>query len=55
VILKIQVVIESEAGETESIQEVAKLERSSLRLEELGLTLGEAKHLLREVQRAMVT
>jgi hypothetical protein len=34
---------------------VTKLERRSLRPETLGLTLSEAKELLREVQRAMVT
>ena len=37
------------------MQEVAKLERQSLRPETLGLTLSEAKALLQEVQQAMVT
>jgi len=37
------------------VHEVTKLERRSLRPETLGLTLSEAKELLREVQRAMVT
>ena len=53
--LKVQLIIESDSGETEVVQEVAKLERHSLRLENLGLTLSEAKELLQEVQRAMVT
>ena len=53
--LKLQLIIESDSGETEVVQELAKLERHSLRPENLGLTLSEAKELLQEVQRAMVT
>jgi hypothetical protein len=53
--LKVQLVIESESGEAEVVQEVATLERRSLRPENLGLMLSEAKELLREVQKAMVT
>ena len=53
--LKVQVIIESESGEAEMVQEVAKLERHGLRPETLGLTLSEAKALLQEVQQAMVT
>jgi hypothetical protein len=53
--LKVQLIIESDSGETEAVQAVANLERHSLRPENLGLTLSEAKELLREVQRAMVT
>jgi hypothetical protein len=53
--LKLQLIIESDSGETEMVQEVAKLERYALRPETLGLTLSEAKELLPEVQRAMVT
>ena len=53
--LKVQLIIESDSGETEVVQEVAKLECHSLRLENLGLMLSEAKELLQEVQRAMVT
>ena len=53
--LKLQLIIESDSGETEVVQEVTKLERRSLRPENLGLTLSEAKELLQEVQRAMVT
>jgi polyisoprenoid-binding protein YceI len=37
------------------VQEVAKLERHSLRPENLGLMLSEAKELLHGVQKAMVT
>jgi hypothetical protein len=53
--LRIQLIIESDSGETEVVQEVAKLERYSLRPENLGLLLSEAKELLHEVQKAMVT
>ncbi|MBV8398292.1 MAG: ISKra4 family transposase [Acetobacteraceae bacterium] len=53
--LKVQVVIESESGEAEMVQEVAKLERHGLRPESLGLTLSGAKALLQEVQRVMAT
>ena len=53
--LKLHLIIESDSGETEVVQEVIKLERHSLRPENLGLTLSEAKELLQEVQRAMVT
>src|SRR5260221_9998685 len=53
--LKVQLIIESDSGETEVVHELAKLERHSLRPESLGLTLSEAKELLQEVQRAMVT
>jgi hypothetical protein len=40
--LKLQLIIESDSGETEMVQEVAKLERYALRPETLGLTLSEA-------------
>jgi hypothetical protein len=53
--LRLQLIIESDSGEREIVQEVAKLERHSLRPENLGLMLSEAKELLHEVQKAMVT
>jgi hypothetical protein len=53
--LKLQLIIESDTGEAEMVREVTKLERYALRPETLGLTLSEAKELLQEVQRAMVT
>jgi hypothetical protein len=53
--LRVQLIIESDSGETEVVQEVAKLERHSLRPEDLGLMLSKAKELLHEVQKAMVT
>ena len=53
--LKLQLIIESDSGEVEMVREVTKLERYALRPETLGLSLSEAKELLLEVQRAMVT
>src|SRR5437763_1548745 len=53
--LKVQVIIESDSGETEAVQQVAELERGALQPETLGLSLSEAKALLQEVQQAMVT
>ena len=53
--LKVQVMIESASGQTEAVQEVATLERHTLRPESLGLTLAEAQALLQEVQHALVT
>jgi hypothetical protein len=52
--LKVQVIIESDSGETEAVRE-AELERGALRPEALGLSLSEAKALLQELQEAMVT
>jgi len=53
--IRIQVVIEAEAGNSERIEEIARLERGSLRSEELGLTLAEAKTLLHDMQKTVVT
>jgi hypothetical protein len=52
--VKVQVVIESEGGDPETVEEVAVLERGALRPAELGLTLAEAKNLLHNVQQTMV-
>ncbi len=52
--IKLQVIVESDDGQTETIQEVAHLERGRLQSAELGLTLIEAKALLEGVQRVMV-
>jgi hypothetical protein len=52
--VRIQVIIESEAMETPVVQEVATLARGPIQSEGLGLTLAEAKDLLRGVQETMV-
>jgi hypothetical protein len=50
----IQVVVESESDAVPLVHEVATLERGPLQPEGLGLTLVEAKDLLRGVQETMV-
>jgi hypothetical protein len=52
--VRIQVVVESDADEPPMVGEVATLERGPLQPEGLGLTLAEAKDLLRGVQETMV-
>ena len=52
--MRIQVIVESETDAPPVIQEVITLERGPLQPESLGLTLAEAKDLLRGVQEAMV-
>ena len=52
--VKVQVVIESDNRDTQVIQEVAQIERSSLQPENLGLSLAEAKTLLQNTQRTLV-
>jgi hypothetical protein len=53
--IRIQVVIESESGTPELVQDVTHLQREELRPETLGLSLAEAKALLASEQRTMVT
>lgn len=53
--LRVQVVVETETGPPEIVEEVACLERGALQPDELGLTLAEAKQLLSGVQRTLVT
>ena len=51
--IKIQVTVESNEGQSEAVQEVARLERGALRPEELGLTLAEARAILARIQQVM--
>ena len=44
--IRIQIVMEAANGESERIEEIVELERSSLQPETLGLTLAESKTLL---------
>ena len=53
--VRIQMVVESDTSESPIVEEVACLTRGALSSETLGLTLAEAKDLLRGVQRSMVT
>ncbi len=50
----IQVVIESEAGVPEVVEEIACVERGTLQPATLGLTLAEAKDVLQGVQQVLV-
>jgi hypothetical protein len=52
--VRIQVIVESGPGDTPVVQEVATLERGPLQPDGLGLTLAEARNLLRGVQETMV-
>src|SRR5258708_22832402 len=53
--MRIQVVVEAENGESEKVEEIARLERGARRPEELGLTLAEAKALLHSMQQVVIT
>jgi len=52
--IKVQVVIESDSGDTKAVENIACLDRRTLRSEELGLSLAEARDLLESVQRNLV-
>ena len=52
--IKVQVVIESEGGRTEAVENIACLERGLLRPAILGITLAEANAILAGVQKTMV-
>jgi DNA-directed RNA polymerase subunit RPC12/RpoP len=52
--IKVQVLVESDAGNTDGVENIVCLERADLRPESLGLTLAEAKSILAGVQKSMV-
>ncbi len=52
--VKMQVIIESDGGTTEAVENIVRLKRGALRPENLGLTLAEAKDLLEGVQCTIV-
>ena len=51
---KIQLIACSEDSEEEVVQEIAELDKDFHRIEHLGLTLAEAKELLKEIQKSLV-
>ena len=53
--IRIQIVMEAANGESERIEDIAELERSSLQPETLGLTLAESKTHLQGIQQRMVS
>src|SRR5712692_8970445 len=52
--LKVQLVISADDDGTDTIHDVAVLEKDCQRLEQLGLTLAEAKQLLTQLQQHVV-
>jgi hypothetical protein len=52
--MRVQVVIESTAGESTDVQEIACLHREELRPDTVGLTLEEAKTMLERMQQRIV-
>jgi hypothetical protein len=44
--VKIQIVVESDNGDSQVVQEIMQIERGALQPENLGLKLAEAKTLL---------
>lgn len=52
--VKVQVVVETDKGESQVVKEVAQIERGVLQPENLGLSLAEAKTLLQNVQHALM-
>ena len=53
--IRIQIVMEAINGESERVEEIVALERSSLQPETLGLTLAESKTVLQGIQECMVS
>ncbi len=53
--IRLQMIIETDDGEAETIEEIGRLERGPLRPEDLGLRIAEAKGLLHGMQKSLVT
>jgi len=53
--IRIQIAMEAINGESERVEEIVALERSSLQPETLGLTLAESKTVLQGIQECMVS
>ncbi len=51
--IKVQIVIGSEDRNTETVEDIALLERGSLQPAGLGITLAEAKTILAGMQKTM--
>ena len=52
--IKVQFVIESEGRNTETVEDIALIERDSLQPAGLGITLAEAKTILASMQKTIV-
>jgi hypothetical protein len=51
--VKIQIVVESDHGDSQVVQEIMEISRGSLHPENLGLKLAEAKTSLQSLQRSL--
>jgi hypothetical protein len=51
--VKIQIVVESDNGDSQVVQEIMQIERGALQPENLGLKLAEAKTLLQNLQHTL--
>ncbi len=52
--VKLQLVICSDDGREETVTDIVTLKKESKRIEHLGLTLAEAKHLLKTLQQRLL-
>jgi len=52
--VRVQLVVCAEESQAEAAYEVAVLEKDYQQIEQLGLTLTEAKHLLKQLQHHLV-
>jgi len=52
--VKLQLVICHDEGQEETVTDVSALNKNQQRIEHLGLTLAEAKHLLSTIQRHLL-
>ncbi len=52
--VKLQLVIYSDRGQKETVTDVITLTKDNQRIEHLGLTLAESKHLLSTLQRRLL-
>jgi hypothetical protein len=52
--VRVQLIVCAEEGQAETAYEVAVLEKDYQQIEQLGLTLTEAKHLLKQLQQHLV-
>src|ERR687887_1111139 len=52
--VKLQLVMSSDDGQEETITDIVTLQKDSQRIEQLGLTLTEAKQLLTTIQKHLL-
>ena len=52
--VKLQLIMCSDDGREETVTDIVTLKKDSKRIEHLGLTLAEAKHLLKTIQQRVL-